>query len=280
MVAAGVAVAAAGLALLVADPEPAGVDVQVLGATEEAVGQQRPVPDGVVTVPPADPSASAPGPSPTTGPPSSSVAASSTLVVPEVTVVTEVTAAPAEAPPPPPAPTAAPAPPSAPPAPTAPPPPSTAPPPPPVEPTLDTLGAEAEALIGYPFRARLDGWAITYLPGREGVRGLTWPAEQRIEIYVRDGDDAVSLSRVVAHEVGHALDITLLTSDDRQRWREVRGIDPAVPWWPDGTTYDFDTVAGDFAEAFAVWQTGVATRSNAAGQPTAEQLAVLAELVG
>ena len=43
--------------------------------------------------------------------------------------------------------------------------------------------------------------------------------------------------------------------------REARGVGSAVPWWPTGSTYDFDTLAGDFAEGFATWLVGSASES-------------------
>jgi hypothetical protein len=104
------------------------------------------------------------------------------------------------------------------------------------------------------------------------------PGAKRIEIYVRPTDTAEALARVVAHELGHAVDLTRNDALDRARWRTARGIAPTVPWWPDGTADDFATVSGDFAEAFAAWQTGVVSRSEVAGQPTADQLALLASL--
>ncbi len=161
--------------------------------------------------------------------------------------------------------------------------------PPPVETTMpatsvppssanETMGAEAERLIAYPFRQMLSGWTIRYLSGRGGVRGLTFPDSNTIEIYVRAGDTASVVARVLAHELGHAVDVSLNSEADRQRWREARGAGPEVAWWPTSTTFDFDTLAGDFAEAFAVWQVAADSRSNVGGSLTADQLAIIAEL--
>ena len=138
--------------------------------------------------------------------------------------------------------------------------------------------AEALALISYDWRARFPQWTLGFEGPRTGVRGMTLPGEQRVQIFVRDADDARSLARVIAHELGHVADIELNDSADRLVWREVRGIDVGVPWWPDGTSFDFDTVAGDFAESFAVWQAGSTMQSRVAPAPDADQLAVLAEL--
>ena len=90
----------------------------------------------------------------------------------------------------------------------------------------DPRGAEALALIAFPWRRTLPGWSIAFLPARAGLRGLTRVDERRIEIYVRDGDSAASLARVVAHELGHAVDVELNSPSDRERWRAVRGVGP------------------------------------------------------
>ncbi len=143
----------------------------------------------------------------------------------------------------------------------------------------DDLEARTLARISYPWRTRLPGWEIVFLAARPSLRGVTFPADKRIEIYVRGTDTDESLARVVAHELGHATDVTLNDSYDRARWRAARGVAPTVPWWPDGAVTDFATMGGDFAEAFAVWQTGVTSLSTVAGQPTGGQLALLASLV-
>ena len=132
--------------------------------------------------------------------------------------------------------------------------------------------------ISYPWPERLPQWELAFLPRQEDLRGLTLPAQKRIEIYVRDTDTAETLARVVAHELGHAVDVQWNDSRDRDRWRVARGVGPAVPWWPGDSERDFATLAGDFAEAFAMWQTGAASRSTVGGPLTPEQLVVLAAL--
>ena len=141
------------------------------------------------------------------------------------------------------------------------------------------LAARTLARISYPWRTRLPGWEIVFLDARPALRGVTFPAPKRIEIYVRRDDTADSLARVVAHELGHAADVTLNDALDRSRWRAARAVGPTVPWWPNTAATDFATMGGDFAEAFAVWQTGVASMSTVAGPPTDDQLALLAALV-
>jgi hypothetical protein len=142
----------------------------------------------------------------------------------------------------------------------------------------DPRGAEAMALIAFAWRETLPGWSIAFLPAEAGLRGLTRVDDRRIEIYVRDSDDAASLARVVAHELGHAIDVELNSPADRERWRAVRGVSAAVRWWPGNAVSDFDTLAGDFAEAFATMLTGSVSLSRVATAPGPAELAVLAEL--
>ena len=142
----------------------------------------------------------------------------------------------------------------------------------------DPRGAEIMALITFPWRRTLPGWSIAFLPARAGLRGLTRVDDRRIEIYRRDGDSAASLARVVAHELGHAVDVELNSPSDRERWRTVRGVPPSVGWWPGNEVSDFDTLAGDFAEAFATMLTGSVSLSRVAPPPGPAELAVLAEL--
>ena len=149
---------------------------------------------------------------------------------------------------------------------------------PPVNEITD-LGAAAEALIDYPFRSVLEDWSIRFAPGRDAVRGLTFPQSREIEIYIREGDTAAMIARVLAHEVGHALDVTYNDDADRGTWRTARGIDDSVPWWPEDTTFDFDTISGDWAESFAVIQTGATHQSNVAGALNPQQVDVLIGLL-
>lgn len=145
--------------------------------------------------------------------------------------------------------------------------------------TPDRALADATvARISYPWEDQLRGWVVAFLPARDGLRGLTSPDARRIEIYVRATDTPESLARVLAHELGHAVDVTRNDARDRQAWRAARGAAASVPWWPNDAAADFATLAGDFAEAFAVWQTGAVSESTVAGPVTGDQLALLASL--
>lgn len=141
-------------------------------------------------------------------------------------------------------------------------------------------GQAALATIGYNWQENLPGWTITFSPGRDGVIGYTYTNEHRIEIFVRDSISDSLLRHVIAHEIGHAVDVSLNSSDDRTRWQKARDIGGS-PWWPGNGVSDYSTGAGDFAESFAAWQVGSGNfRSKIGSAPTGDQMALLAELAG
>ncbi len=138
------------------------------------------------------------------------------------------------------------------------------------EPTMAALGLDVEKV--------LPGWTVEFLPERPGFRGVTFRKELRIEMYVQAGDSPERLAGILAHEVGHAIDLTYLTEQDRHAWLAARGI--TNPWWPGDAAPDFATGAGDFAEAFAELTTGDPSESVAAGALTESQIELLNRLVG
>lgn len=113
-----------------------------------------------------------------------------------------------------------------------------------------SVGRAAEQLIAYPVRAQLPGWSIVYEGAREGYRGNTNTITRTITVYIGDTDDPVEVAGVLAHEVGHAIDVTYLDDAARTEWLAARGLD--VAWWPESGGADFSVGAGDFAEAVAV----------------------------
>ena len=137
---------------------------------------------------------------------------------------------------------------------------------------------EALALIEYDWEDRLPGWRIAFTTGRDDVRGLTYSAQRRIEVYVRDDDTTWDIARVVAHELGHAVDLTHGSDSAREAWRAQRSLDEDTPWWPGSGTADFATGAGDFAECFASWQVGSNSLSQVGGPCTEDDMAAVAAI--
>jgi hypothetical protein len=135
------------------------------------------------------------------------------------------------------------------------------------------IGAAAEALIPYDFRAALPDWTVSYAEPRSGYLGNTNTVTRTITVYISDDATPEAVAGVLAHEVGHAMDVMFLNDDARQRWLTSRGIDE--PWWPQSGAGDFHLGAGDFAEAVAVILANSPSDSHHAPF-TAAQLALVA----
>ncbi len=136
-------------------------------------------------------------------------------------------------------------------------------------------GQAALARMTYPWQ-RL-GWTITFSSGRPDLLGKTIPTTRTIEIYVRRGVPFDKIRHVVAHELGHAIDWTYNDAARRAEWQRLRGIDSSLPWFRWNAS-DFTSPSGDFAEAFAFWQTATADYSQLAPAPDAAALAALTPL--
>lgn len=141
------------------------------------------------------------------------------------------------------------------------------------------IGVEALALVSFDWQSRFPGWQVKFRGERSGIRALTYPHDRLVEIFVRDSDTPQTLHRVFAHELGHVVDVVLNNDADRQRWAEQRNLPEGTPWWPSAEAPDFHTGAGDFAEAFAVMESGVVSRSTVGSQPTAQDLELLRDLM-
>lgn len=139
-------------------------------------------------------------------------------------------------------------------------------------------GEAALARVAYDWQSI--GYTIRFLPARPGYLGMTYPREQRIDVWVRPDESLEMLTHIVAHELGHAVDVTWNDAGRHGRYLAIRGISPRNWFTCDGCT-DFSTPAGDFAEVFATWATGVGEfKSRLAPVPSPEQLAQLAPLFG
>jgi hypothetical protein len=134
-------------------------------------------------------------------------------------------------------------------------------------------GREALSLVALRWQELLPGWRIVFRPARPGILGMTYRPERRIEIFVRPDRPVRSVARDIAHELGHAVDVSLLTPERRSRFLELRGLGPDTAWWACNACTDLDTGAGDFAETFAWWAAPQVTfYATLAPAPGAEQL--------
>lgn len=141
----------------------------------------------------------------------------------------------------------------------------------------DHVYDEAVAMLGIDIVQTLPGWTVEVHGAVDRYRGLTFADEKRIEVFVRSDDSPETLAGVIAHEVGHALDITFLSDEQRIEWMNARGIE--TQWWVGDGLNDFAAGQGDFAEAFATYLVGDANDSVAAGPLTDQQLIMMEHLV-
>ncbi len=116
----------------------------------------------------------------------------------------------------------------------------------------DQVGQQALALISYDWRTKLPGWRINFLPPRKGYLALTYRVERRIDVYVRADRAIEGIAHDIAHEIGHALDVTYLNDKTRGRFLELRQLPADTGWWACNSCRDLQTGAGDFAEVFAL----------------------------
>lgn len=134
------------------------------------------------------------------------------------------------------------------------------------------------ALAALPFDVRRIGFRVSFEPGRAGLLGETAIGARQIRLYVRPDESVGQITRVLAHEEGHALDLVAMTSRTRARWLALRGAS-GTSWWPSQGSSDFTSGTGDFAEVFARWAIGpdMRFRSEVAPEPSTGQLAMLAD---
>jgi len=141
--------------------------------------------------------------------------------------------------------------------------------PPIFEPSSDRRQRKAVlGLIHYPWQ-RL-GYEIIFVGPRPGYRAMTLSNKRRIEVYVRPGDRPELLAYDLAHELGHAFDLEYNNSERRMHWRQLRGIEPSMPWFGCNRCPDYDTPAGDFAETFAYLLLGPGNYHSRMAEPPAD----------
>lgn len=138
------------------------------------------------------------------------------------------------------------------------------------------LVVEAVGRLGFDVEATLPEWEVVFLGPKQGFRGLTFTHEKRIELYVRPSDTSGFVASVLAHELGHAYDLTYLDDGFRRSWMDARGLDQ---WWVGSGLTDFQAGQGDFAEAFAFAVAGDEIHPQSHGAVTPEEAEVLAGIL-
>jgi len=133
---------------------------------------------------------------------------------------------------------------------------------------------EALALISFPWQQL--NYNIVFVAPKPGIRAMIFPNDRRIEVYARPTDGSRVLAYDIAHELGHAIDLTFNTAESRKLWMAARGISPDTPWFGCSGCSDYKTPAGDFAETFAFLLLGPGNFSGRiASAPTSEQIPTL-----
>jgi hypothetical protein len=140
-----------------------------------------------------------------------------------------------------------------------------------------STGQAALGMIDYPYETL--GWDIAFLPGRPGFLGLAIGPKRRIEIYVRPTHSVTDVAHTLAHELGHAVDLTYGTEYRHREYLRMRGFSQDADWFGCDECTDYATPAGDFAEVFEYWLLGGGDfRSQLAGAPDAQTLDRLSHL--
>lgn len=122
---------------------------------------------------------------------------------------------------------------------------------------------------------------VTFRGPRPGTLGEVLLHTGAVTIFVRpcSAESDELLRHVVAHELGHAWDVTRMTRRQRLAYKRFRGIPASTPWFGCSGCADFGTPAGDFAETYAQWlRQARDSRSELARPATERELAALARL--
>ena len=140
----------------------------------------------------------------------------------------------------------------------------------------ETTARAALGLVRLDLDTTFPGWTIQFKGSRAGYLGLTLVKERRVEVYIRSGRSVQGIAHDLAHELGHAIDVTYNGNEERNVYLANRGLDEATPWWTCNSCGDLQVGAGDFAETFAIL-VGPKFKfySEVGPRPTAEQLTAI-----
>ncbi len=150
-------------------------------------------------------------------------------------------------------------------------------------PTVQQLGAEALALVRYPWQ-RLPGYSITFepssdapVPGFEGNTTFTWgkPGGTSV-LYVSPGESVQRLAGITAFEIAHEVDaVAVEPQGGHAQIEDILGIHPAS-WAPNCDCAEQGFLSGWYAAAFSnYWSPGVGQWSTLAPMPTGAVLAAV-----
>jgi hypothetical protein len=142
--------------------------------------------------------------------------------------------------------------------------------------TPDQLGAQALALVRYPWH-NLPGYTIQFLPisdapspGFYGNTTFTWgQSGGNSVLYVYPGETAATLAGITAFEIGHEVDASAVEPQGGEAQIEnILDIHPAS-WAPNCDCAEQGFLSGWYAAAFSnYWSPGVGNWSTIAPGPT------------
>ncbi len=150
-------------------------------------------------------------------------------------------------------------------------------------PSVQQLGAEALALVRYPWQ-ELPGYSITFepasdapVPGFEGNTTFTWgkPGGTSV-LYVSPGESVQRLAGITAFEIAHEVDaVAVEPKGGHAQIEDVLGIHPAS-WAPNCDCAEQGFLSGWYAAAFSnYWSPGVGQWSTLAPMPSGAVLAAV-----
>jgi hypothetical protein len=147
----------------------------------------------------------------------------------------------------------------------------------------DAMGAEALALVRYPWQ-QLPGYSIVFRsiadapsPGFYGNTDFTWGQTGGVStLYVYPGETVDRLAGIIAFEIGHEVDAAYVEPQGgHEQIAALLGVHPAS-WAPECDCAEQGYLSGWYAAAFSdYWSPGVGDWSTLAPPPTGPLLAAM-----